>query len=87
MTTIREEITFEWEARARIFGDSRYCNEYRDRTFRADETLINEVYEIRGDTRAVPNEFRDSRYDSRREEELIRDLVEELYDDFERAYF
>ncbi len=87
VTTIREEITFEWEARARIFGERDYCSDYRQRTFRADEVLINEIYEIRGDTRAVPQEFQDSRYDNRREEEIVRALIEELYDDFERAYF
>lgn len=87
VTTIREEISFEWTARARIFGDRDYCREYRERTFRAEEVLVNEIYEIRGDTRAVPREFQDSRYDNRREEEIIRELIEELYDDFERAYF
>lgn len=87
VTTISEQITFEWEARTDIYGDNRYCNDYRSRTFRADETLVNEIYEINGDTRAVPSEFRDQRYDSRREEDLIRELIEEIYDDFERAYF
>ena len=87
VTTISEQITFEWEARTNIYGDSRYCNDYRERTFRADETLTNEIYEINGDTRAVPDGLRNSRNDNRREEDLIRDLLEELYDDFERAYF
>jgi len=86
VTITREEVTFRWQARARAYGDRRYCD-YRDRTFTAEESLVNELYDIRGDTRAVPSEFRNSRYDNRREEDLIDDLIEEIYRDFERAYF
>lgn len=84
---IREEITYRIEARTNIQGNRDYCGKsYRN--FQEDETVVNERYEISGDTRAIPDRYRNSRTNtSKREDNIIDDLIEEIYDEFVRFYF
>lgn len=85
--TITQVITFECDARVLASGDSRICN-YSNRSFDAEERVTYERYEWDGDERAIPDRYkRSSRNDPPDEEEIIEDLLEELYDDFVRYYF
>jgi len=85
VTTIREDITFIWEARVQPSGDRQLCD-YQSRTIEAEERVTYEYYEWSGDNRAIPEQYKNNRNDPPRENEVIDDLIEELYDEFEQYY-
>jgi len=85
--TITQVITFECDARVRVSGDSQICT-YNNRSFDAEERVTYERYEWDGDERAIPDRYKSTfRNDPPDEEEIMEDLIEELYDDFVRYYF
>lgn len=83
---ITERITYEWRLEVVPEGSPDICH-YEARRFSEEESIINEFYEISGDSRAVPSQFLEPVYDSRDEEDAIEDLIEELYNKVRRAYF
>ncbi len=85
VTTITEEIRYEWDMSVRPSGIREYCN-FRQRIFSADERVQIERYELSGDRDAIPSRFResDTRID---EDDIVDDLIEDLYDQFRRYYF
>lgn len=87
VTTIREEIIFFWEAQVLPSGDSKLCNRRR-RVISAEERVNNEVYEWTGDRRAIPSRYLNNNNRNQfREEDVMDDLLEELYEEFVRYYF
>jgi len=87
VTTISENIAYSWRAAASTKSDRNYCN-FRNQFFDARETLTNETYQITGDRRALPSRYEQgASNDNRRREDVIEDMIEDIYDDFVRYYF
>jgi len=86
VTIISEEYTFEWGVYVRTYGDNRYCN-YSDRRFDERERRTNERYQIRGDRRAIPNQYLNDRVDNINEERIAEEMIDDIYDQVRRYYF
>ena len=85
VTTITEEIRYEWDMSVRPSGIREYCN-FRQRIFSADERIQIERYELSGDRDAIPSRFREEDV-SIDEDDIVEELIEDLYDEFRRYYF
>lgn len=88
---IEENYNFRWDVRSNVSQYSNYCDfSLSVRSFEAQDDISIENYEWRGDERAVPNRYRISRRNeisSRDEEDLIEDLIREVFSDIRRYYF
>lgn len=86
--TIREEVTYEFQVRVSDRFRSPYCN-FRNRTYTEDETVVNEYYEVNGDTDAIPSniDWRNRNQNVADEDKIAEALIEKLYDAIERDYF
>ena len=86
VTIIREEYTFEWGARVRSYGDSRYCD-YNDRRFEEEEKVTRERYQTSGDDRAIPSQYKNDREQPIDEDDIAEDLIDDIYREIRRYYF
>lgn len=86
VTTIRDRVIYSWQMEVNPEGPSDICH-FDRKVFREREEITNEYYEISGDNRAIPNRYNQPYFDSRNEEDVIADLIEELYDEVIRNYF
>lgn len=87
VTTIREVLTFRWRVAVSVFGERSYCD-FRNRTFDAEEETSRERYEFSGDSRAIPNQYgSSSRNDFEDEDDVVDDLIDDLYREISNYYF
>ncbi len=84
--TISENLTYRWEMAVRPSGIREYCD-YNQRFFNAEERLTLERYELSGDRDAIPSRYRQNNDRRVEEDEVVEELIEELYDQFVRYYF
>lgn len=86
VTITSEEYTFEWGAYARTYGDNRYCD-FPDRRFDERERRTNERYQVRGDRRAIPNQYLNDRVENINEERIAEEMIDDIYNQVRRYYF
>jgi hypothetical protein len=87
---ITEEIrSYNWDIRVRVDNGIGYCN-FRNNQFRVSREVVVTNYQTRGDSRAIPDVYRNTSnqsFNSSDERNLIQALIEEAFDDIERYYF
>ena len=86
VTTIREIYNYRWQARVDADGPGAYCN-FNSKSFYAEREVVVESYETSGDSRAIPGSFTNDNFDRRDEEDVLEDLLDELYNEIESYYF
>ena len=87
VTTITERKIAYLEADTDIRSYSKNCD-LRDQSFNAEVISEIEFYQLSGDERAIPNEFRNNRQERHiSDDEMEDDLVELIYEEFFRYYF
>jgi len=86
VTTIREVLTFRWRVAVGVRGDRDYCD-FRNRTFDAEENTSRERYELSGDRRAIPARYDRRQNDFEDEDDLVEDLIDQLYREISNYYF
>jgi len=80
--------SYFWEARTSIDPAHNYCN-FQPRSFASEFVAESKSFVTRGDERALPEDMRnlvDVGF-AYKEERVIADLVEDIYNQFERSYF
>lgn len=74
----------EWKVDLKIIKSSINCD-MREKRFRADVEDKVEEYEIRGDERAIPQEYKTNSTDRlERTDDMVEDLIDELYTQIRR---
>ena len=87
VTTRTENIAYNWRAAASTRSDRNSCN-FNNQFFDARETVSNETYQVTGDRRALPSRYQQgASNNNRRREDVIEDMIEDIYYDFVRYYF
>lgn len=86
VTTISENITYRWRAAVSFRGNREYCD-FRSRNFEAEEIVRNERYELSGDQRAIPDRYNRDNYSSEDQDDIVDELLDDLYRDIRRSYF
>ena len=78
---------YNWEARARVDLMDNYCN-YRTQDFDINRNYTIENYRVKGDRRAVPEQYKNdndrNRFDN---DDILEELVDEIYREIERYFF
>lgn len=86
VVTIREILTFRWRAAVSVYGSRDYCD-FRNRNFEAEEETVRERYELSGDRRAIPSGYESSRGDFDDEDDIVDELIDDLYREISNYYF
>ena len=86
VTTITEIYEYEWRARVNSYGSEQYCD-FRSRSFDAEEEIVYEYYEVSGDNRAIPDNYSNTSFSQRDLDDIVEELLDELYSDIENYYF
>ncbi len=87
VTTITERKLAYLQADTDIRSYSKNC-ELRDQRFDAELVSEIEFYQLSGDDRAIPNEFKNTRQEQHvRDDQMIEDLIIMIYEEFLDYYF
>ena len=86
VTTIREIYSYRWRVRVEADGPRAYCD-FNSKSFDVDREVVVESYETSGDSRAIPGSFTNDTFDRSDEEDVLEDLLDELYNEIESYYF
>lgn len=85
---IREIRSYTWEARVKSDRVNNYCD-FRSRNFETSFTTESLTYELSGDRRAIPNEYKSQPQDKFKgdEDDIVEDMIEDIYEQVVRYYF
>lgn len=87
VTTIAESISYSWRVAVNVRGNRGYCD-FRNRNFNEEVTVVNERYQLSGDDRAIPSRYkRDNNSRDVDEDDMVEDLLDELYREISNYYF
>ncbi len=86
VTTIREILTYRWRVAVSVFGSRDFCD-FRNRNFETQEETFRERYEISGDRRAIPSGYESSRGDFDDEDDIVDEMIDDLYREISNYYF
>ena len=86
VTTVREIFNYRWRVRVQADGPNAYCD-FNSRSFDAEREVIVESYETSGDSRAIPGTYTNDSFDWRDEENILEEMLDELYNEIESYYF
>lgn len=80
---------YTWNIRVDSNDRNNYCD-FRYNQFQISQEAVITNYQTQGDTRAIPDTFRNTRtqtFSNSDERRLIDDLIDQSYDEIERYYF
>ena len=88
VTILEETRAYSWDIRVTTRSYTNYCD-FSDNRFQVSDQVLITEYNIRGDQRAVPDNYRNNSqsFSSNDERNLIENLVENVYNEVERYYF
>lgn len=79
---------YSWEARGTVDPNFNYCK-YRNRIFESERIIESKKYTTRGDDRALPEHMKNltDQAFSIKEDDLIEELIEDIYRQVDNYYF
>lgn len=86
--TTTEYKEYYWEVRSKSNSYTNFCD-FRSKNFDSSITLERTFYRLSGDERAIPSRFKNQNDEEFRDDEddVVEDLIDDLYNQIVRYYF